>query len=168
MAIDPLQLRMDAQSQNDKPLAPRTDGLVSTLVSEANSIRLLAFSLPVAAARAIALAGLGIVVSLVGWLLIAAVQSRTNEAPGIASQGGRLRSPLVNVRGSVPTPRMRVIDVASLEDLGRIAARIGGVVLQEARPGYHAFFVHDMEITYRFEAVTGDAQATPRAPRRIA
>ena len=168
MAIDPLQLRMDAQSQNDKPLAPRTDGLVSTLVSEANSIRLLAFSLPVAAARAIALAGLGIVVSLVGWLLIAAVQSRTNEAPGIASQGGRLRSPLVNVRGSVPTPRMRVIDVASLEDLGRIAARIGGVVLQEARPGYHAFFVHDMEITYRFEAVTADAQASPRAPRRIA
>lgn len=167
MALDSVQLRMDPQTQNETPLTPRTDGLVSTPVSQSNAIRLLALSLPVSVARAISLAGLGLVFGFAGWMLIAFV--REQRVQGATTTGTRLRSPLVNVRGTVPTPRTRVIDVASLEDLGRIAARIGGVVLQEARPGYHAFYVHDMEITYRYEAVgSGQAGETPRAPRRIA
>lgn len=169
MAIDAVQLRMDAQTQNETPLTPSTDGNVGTLVSQANSLKLLVVSLPVSLARALSLAGLGIVVGLCGWLLIAFVQQRKAQPKGIGATGTRLRSPLVNVRGTVPTPRTRVIDVASLEDLGRIAARIGGVVLQEARPGYHAFFVHDMEITYRYEAVTTPAPAAEKPDsRRIA
>ena len=61
-------------------------------------------------------------------------------------------------------------DVASLDDLGRIAARLGAVVLQEARPGYHAFFVNDLEVTYRFEAEgTADEHSTePKITRRVA
>lgn len=169
MAIDNVQLRMDPQTQQDKPLTPATDGNVSTLISQANSLSLLALSLPVSVVRALSLAGLGLVLGLGGWLLIAYVQERGRQSAGAAGRGARLRSPLVNVRGSVPTPRTRVIDVASLEDLGRIAARIGGVVLQEARPGYHAFFVHDMEITYRYEAVGNrPADGEKPAPRRIA
>ncbi|MFN8617120.1 MAG: signal peptidase I [Dehalococcoidia bacterium] len=169
MAIDAVQLRMDAPAQNETPLAPSTDGNVGTLVSQANSLKLLVISLPVSLARTVSLAGLGIVAGVCGWLLIAFVQQRKAQPKGIGASGTRLRSPLVNVRGTVPTPRTRVIDVASLEDLGRIAARIGGVVLQEARPGYHAFFVHDMEITYRYEAVTAPSPAaeTPDS-RRIA
>lgn len=169
MAIDSIQLRMDAPSQNEQPLTPSTDGNVSTLVSQANTLKLLVISPPVSLVRAVSLAGLGLVIGFGGWLLIAFVQQRNARPQGIAAPGARLRSPLVNVRGTVPTPRTRVIDVASLEDLGRIAARIGGVVLQEARPGYHAFFVHDMEITYRYEAVAGQpASATKPSSRRIA
>ncbi len=169
MAIDNVQLRMDPQTQQDKPLSPATDGNVSTLISQANSLSLLALSLPVSVVRALSLAGLGLVLGFGGWLLIAYVQERGRQSAGAAGTGARLRSPLVNVRGSVPTPRTRVIDVASLEDLGRIAARIGGVVLQEARPGYHAFFVHDMEITYRYEAVGNrPADGEKPAARRIA
>jgi hypothetical protein len=67
----------------------------------------------------------------------------------------------------VPAPRQRVVDVASVEDLGRIAARIGAVILQEARPGYHAFFVHDMELTYRYEALNeADVHSTEPAVQR--
>ena len=169
MAIDSVQLRMDPQTQTDTPLTPSTDGTVTTLVPQANTLNLLALSLHVSLVRALSLAGLGIIAGLAGWMLITVVRERQRQAKGITAGSGRLRSPLVNVRGTVPTPRTRVIDVASLEDLGRIAARIGGVVLQEARPGYHAFFVHDMDITYRYEAVqSADAPSEKPAPRRIA
>jgi len=169
MALDDVQLFMDAPTQNATPLTPSTDGTVSTLVSQTNSLRLLVFSLPVSVARAVSLAGLGLVAGFAGWLLTAFVRERNTREPGISMGGGRLRSPLVNVKGKVPAPRTRVIDVASLEDLGRIAARIGGVILQEARPGYHAFFVHDMEITYRYEAIGAQPTSSETAaPRRIA
>lgn len=169
MAIDDIQLRMDAQNPADKPLTPKTEGNVSTLVSQANTLKVLVLSIPVALARIVSLAGLGLVAAFAGWLAIAFVQERRKQEPGLVTKGSRLRSPLVNVCGTVPAPKTRVIDVASLEDLGRIAARIGGVVLQEARPGYHAFFVHDMDITYRYEAVKPAQAATEKpAPRRIA
>ncbi|MEO8541773.1 MAG: signal peptidase I [bacterium] len=169
MAIDALQLRMDPQSQTDTPLAPHSDGLVSTLVSEPNRIHLMAVSLPVAATRAMSLAGMGLLVALSGWFVISVVRDRSKDTLAIGGSGNRLRSPLVNVRGTVPTPRTRVIDVASLEDLGRISSRLGGIILQEARPGYHAFFVHDMEITYRFEAIGNAKEDIEKpAPRRIA
>jgi hypothetical protein len=170
MVLDKVQLKMDARPGEESPLKPRLDGLVGTLQPETNTVRLLVVSLPVSVARAVSLGGLGTVLAASGWLIIVAVQqaNATHEGP-LAAGRGRWRNALVNVRGSVPAPRTRVVDVASLEDLGRIAAKLGAVVLQEARPGYHAFFVHDMDLTYRYEALgTGDAPAQPRAPRKIA
>lgn len=170
MALDKLQLKMDARSDKESPLTPRIEGLVQTLQPETNTIKLLVVSLPVSAARALSLAGLGVVLVLGGWMLMAAVKQ--HGAPqGVTFAGRKLRSPLVNVRGSVPTPRTtRIVDVASLDDLGRIAAKLGAVVLQEARPGYHAFFVHDMELTYRYEALTDEVEHStePQFPKRVA
>ena len=59
------------------------------------------------------------------------------------------------------------MDVASLDDLGRIAERVGGIVLQEARPGYHAYFVRDQDVTYRYQAI-GTATAGARGARGVA
>ncbi|MGE3075394.1 MAG: signal peptidase I [Dehalococcoidia bacterium] len=167
MSLDKVQLKMDARSDDKTPLTPGTDGLVSTLQTRSNMISLLAFSLPVSLARVLSIAVVGLVIAVTGWLLIAAVRlgklSRTDVV------GGRsFRSPLVNVRGGVPG--QRVIDVASLDDLGRIAAKLGAVVLQEVRPGYHAFFVHDMEVTYRYEALAEDDEhsTNPVFPSRAA
>ena len=126
---------------------------MQTLQSETNTISLLALSMPVSGARALSLAGLGIVLGLSGWLIISSVRRANREQKGAMAGNSRLRNSMVNVRGSVPAPRTRVVDVASLEDLGRIASKLGAVVLQEARPGYHAFFVHDMDLTYRYEAL---------------
>ncbi len=170
MALDKLQLKMDARSDEKDPLNPRLDGMVTTLQPEATTIKLLALSLPVSLARAISMAGLGLLFAAAGVLMAAAVKGRSPEAGAIVP-GRKLRTPLVNVRGTVPTPRStRVIDVASLEDLGRIASRLGAVVLQEARPGYHAFFVNDLEVTYRFEAegFADEHTTEPKIPRRVA
>ncbi len=167
MSLDKIQLKMDVRSDNETPLTPRKDGLVSALQTRANTISLLAISLPVSLARVISIAGTGLAVAAAGWLLIAAV--RLGRTPEGTVVGGRsFRSPLVNVRGGVPG--QRVIDVASLDDLGRIAAKLGAVVLQEVRPGYHAFFVHDMELTYRYEALAedDDHSTEPIFPTRAA
>ncbi|MGE0599723.1 MAG: signal peptidase I [Dehalococcoidia bacterium] len=167
MSLDKVQLKMDVRSDDKTPLTPSTDGLVSTQQMRANTISLLALSLPVSLARMISVAGVGLVLAAAGWLLIGAVRLGSSSKGSVL--GGRsFRSPLVNVRGSVPG--QRVVDVASLDDLGRIAAKLGAVVLQEARPGYHAFFVHDMELTYRYEALAEeDVHSTePIFPTRAA
>ncbi|MBK6318294.1 MAG: signal peptidase I [Dehalococcoidia bacterium] len=171
MDLDKLQLKMDRRSDEKDPLNPRLDGMVNTLETKSTTIKLLMISLPVSAARAISVAGLGLLLAAAGLLTVAAVNQGRSPSESSLGPGRKLRTPLVNVRGSVPTPgSTRVIDVASLDDLGRIAARLGAVVLQEARPGYHAFFVNDLEVTYRFEAEgTADEHSTePKITRRVA
>ena len=152
MELDSVQLRLARGSGTDPldQLAPNAEGNVTTRVRRANSIDLLVVDAPVGAARVLSLAGLGLVLIAGGWFVIALV----NQRAGSRLEGGtKLKSPLVMVQGKVPATRARVVDVTSLDDLGRVAAQSGAVVLQEARPGFHAYFVHDGELTYRYQAM---------------
>lgn len=163
MELDNVQLRL-ARGSSPNPLdqlTPAAEGNVSTRVERANTIGLLAVDLPVALARMVSLAGLGLALIASGWFVIAVVNQRGGAS---FAEGARLKSPLVTVRGKVPATRTRVVDVTSLDDLGRIAVQSGAVVLQEARPGFHAYFVHDGELTYRFQAV--GMPEIPAAPSR--
>lgn len=166
MSMDALQLRLESSSAESKPLTPSHAGTVSTLRTESNRVDLLALSLPVAISRSFSLAGLGVVLAVSGWFIIALVQqnrtSNVHRIPGSA----KYRGPVVTVAAG-PAKRTEVIDVATLDDLGRIAERMGGIVLQEARPGYHAFFVRGQDVTYRFQAV-GKAPASGTAARGAA
>lgn len=170
LTIDDARVAMDRRGAEASPFSPRVEGMVTTPVSESNTVDILALSLPVAAVRVASVAGLGLLLVALGVLIVIFVHGAGQAvvgAPG-GPGGTRLRSPLVNVLGAVPAPKARVIDVASLEDLGRIAERAGAVVLQEARPGYHAFFVHDIEMTYRFEAVGRRESRASSAGGRVA
>lgn len=42
--------------------------------------------------------------------------------------------------------------MATLDDLARLAEATGGTVLQEVRPGYHCFYLCDLDVTYRYAA----------------
>ncbi len=50
--------------------------------------------------------------------------------------------------------------MATLDDLARLAEATGGTVLQEVRPGYHCFYLCDLDVTYRYAAA---AARTARA-----
>lgn len=167
MSLDDVQLRLEKPSPEVDPLEPQLSGAVSTLQTEANTIDLLMLSLPVTAARSIALAGLGVVLAVSGWFVMMLVQQNRPQktAEGFAMPS-RYRGPLVTV-SAAPARRTEVVDVASLDDLGRIAERVGGIVLQEARPGYHAYFVRDQDVTYRYQAI-GSAESAPRGTRGAA
>lgn len=157
MELDSVQLRLGRGTGQDPldQLTPRADGNVTTRVERANSIGLLVLDLPVNGARMLSLAGLGVVLIATGAFVIALVNLWQGPAP---VDGTRLKSPLVTVRGRVPATRARVVDVTSLADLERIAQQASVVVLQEARPGFHAYFVHDGELIYRYQAI-GTAEA---------
>ncbi len=167
MSMDDVQLRLEQPNEDIDPLAPRLSGSVSTLQNEANTIDVLMLSLPVTAARSIALAGLGVVLAVSGWFVMMLVQqSRPQKTADGIVLPSRYRGPLVTVNAA-PARRSEVVDVASLDDLGRIAERVGGIVLQEARPGYHAYFVRDQDVTYRYQAI-GKAESAPRGARGAA
>ena len=167
MSMDDVQLRLEKPAAEVDPLAPKLSGMVSTLQNEGNAIDLLMLSLPVTAARSIALAGLGLVLALTGWFVMMLVQqSRPRKTADGIAMPSRYRGPLVTVN-SAPARRTELVDVASLDDLGGIAERVGGIVLQEARPGYHAYFVRDQDVTYRYQAI-GTASAAPRGERGAA
>ena len=157
MSLDSVQLRMERPAADSSPLTPKSTGNVTTLQTERNTVDVLLFSIPVGVARSVSLAGIGVVLALSGWLAIVAVQqNRPTRSTGGLAVPARYRGPMVTVAAS-PARRADYVDVASIDDLGRIADRIGGIILQEARPGYHAFFVRDLDVTYRFQAV-GAAQ----------
>jgi hypothetical protein len=160
MQLDTIQLRMAAAGlSNDNPLKPSQESAVTSLRSESNTIRLFAFELPVMAARVLSLLGLALVAAISGSLLLAADQFRGpagNEAERVAARYGRT---LVSVSSRVALPGSRIVDVVSVDDLGRMAERFGSVILQEARPGYHCYFVHDGDITYRYQAAGRPAEA---------
>jgi hypothetical protein len=152
MELDGLQLHLTRGSSTSPldQLAPRAGGIVSTRVERPTTIGLLAVDLPVAASRMLSLAGLGLVLIVGGWFVIALV----HQLPRTGMDGGaKLKSPLVTVRGKVPAVRTRIVDVTSLDDLARIAEQSGAVVLQETRPGFHAYFVHDDDLTYRYQVM---------------
>lgn len=161
MSLDDVQLRLEKDTTLDggNPLKPTAEGSIETTVSRANTVKLLVVSLPVAAARAIALIGVALAIVASGLLLIAWVNDRrpTGESP----QRLNARLPVLSVERTA-VPRARVVDLTSLQDLGRLAERLGAVVLQEARPGYHAFFVHDGDVTYRYQALGRTDEAASR------
>lgn len=166
MSMDDVQLRLETPGNETNPLEPTLSGAVSTLRAEANTIDVLMLSVPVTAARSISLAGLGVVLALSGWFVMMLVQqNRPQKSAGGFAMPSRYRGPLVTVNAA-PARRTEVVDVASLDDLGRIAERVGGIVLQEARPGYHAYFVRDQDVTYRYQAI-GKAE-TARGARGAA
>jgi signal peptidase I len=168
MQLDAIQLRMSPVSADSKdPLSPSQDGTVKTLRSVPNSVRLLAIDVNVGAARALGLLGVGAIVVALGSLLIAAEQFRKPSGSDSERLAARYGGSLVSVTGHVPASRTKMVDVASVEDLGRMAERFGSVILQEARPGYHCYFVQDGDITYRYQAL-GKAGDEAKAERGAA
>jgi signal peptidase I len=158
MSMDAAQLRMERPAAESNPLAPKSTGNVNTLRTERNTVDVLMFSMPVSVARSVSLAGLGMVLAFTGWFVMVVVQERRpSRTPGGLTVPAKYRGPLVTVAMG-PARRTDIVDVVSLDDLGRIAERTGGIVLQEARPGFHAFFVRDHAVTYRFQAVGSNAK----------
>jgi hypothetical protein len=56
----------------------------------------------------------------------------------------------VRIAGGTPLEAAEVIDVATLDDLERVAERIGGVVLQQIQPDAHICYVRDGAVVYRY------------------
>jgi len=145
MALDRTQLRLDA-AKPAAALAPAATGTVTDRQRVGNAVRFLFVSVPVVAARIAGAAGAAVMVACAIGLLVAVARRGWSEASDARASG----AVPVRVTGPVAPDDVPVVDVASMEDLDRLAARTGGIILQEARPGQHVCYVRDGGVVYRF------------------
>ncbi|PFG74553.1 signal peptidase [Tepidiforma thermophila] len=151
MALDRTQLRLDT-AKPDAAIAPAATGTVVNRQRVGNAVRILFVSVPVVAARLVGVAGAAVMVACAGALFIAVARRGWSEA----SDAHALDAVPVRVTGPVAPSDVPVVDVASMEDLERLAARTGGIILREARPGQHVCYVRDGGVVYRFAFDPGE------------
>ncbi len=149
MSLDRIQLRLDGASP-DQRLAPTATSVVPAQRQVANSVHLLFVGIPVLAARIVGIAG-----ALGAAALTAALLVRVAHA-GWRDPAETVEPVAVRITTPAAAAAEQVVDVASMADLEQIAARTGGIILQEASPGRHVSYVRDGAIVYRFAFDPGE------------
>ena len=151
--LDEFQVALPSRAgQEADPMAPLSDGISRGTRAEANTVNLLFLSPAVSTARWCSLLGLGLVLVGAGAFILGAIRRHRPAGDSPASVHGKYGLPIVTVRG-VAAPRTTTIDVASVDDLAKVAERESAVLLQEIRPGYHCYFVQAGPVVYRYQAV---------------
>ena len=146
--FDQLHFFLAREDPQADPLSPTKTGILKGFRTEANTFSLLGKEFIVSGMRTYALIGLGL--SLAGMLLLGififTVTRRSQEALVQMKYG----SMLVEVHdGRLETPA-RMIDVAAMDDLAKLAERHNSTILHQTRPGFHYYLVQDGGITYRY------------------
>ncbi|GAB4329912.1 MAG: hypothetical protein Kow0010_14610 [Dehalococcoidia bacterium] len=128
------------------PYAPREAGSVAVPTAVPATLPLLGADVPVTTARTVGLAGVGITLLVVAGLafVLARAWHRARHPdlpPDVA---------VVRVRSALRRRGGPVVDVDSLDDLVRVAARHDGVLLREDNDDGTTFIVADRVVSYRF------------------
>lgn len=115
---------------------------------EANTLRILGGDFAVPALRTIA--ALGLVISLGGLAVLAWKLQALAQTDPLQFIRVRYGSHMIDVQnGSLPGANPAV-DVASIDDLGKLAERFQSVILHTESDALHAFYVQGAGIIYRF------------------
>ena len=130
------------------PLNPTASGAIGGQRQAANTVLLFGAELAVPAMRWFAVIGLA--GSLAGLFLLGArVQSLSRRDPN-AYIRARYESLLVDVRESGMADRVHAVDVASVEDLAKLAEKFNTIVLHTEVNGSHLYTVRAEGTVYRF------------------
>ena len=133
-------------------LARSEVGTIGGMVSGSNELDLLGLSIPVTEARWLTATGAGLALATV--LALAAVvliRLTRDEAAMIRARYGSL---LISVAQADGLETARKIQVASIQDLVRLAKRDGRIIIhQEVGPGIHRYLVDDGTVTYEYRAM---------------
>ena len=150
---DKVQFYLAENDPQVDPLHSTKPGLVESSILEPNTISLLGLTVTVWMVRLMALFGLGVALiglGVVGMGLYRAA-SRSQEALAQLKYG----SMLVDVVEQNLAPTSSIIDVASVDDLARLAERHGTMILHTARNFLQFYFVQVNGATYRYVFSTG-------------
>lgn len=161
--LDSQELYLFRPDSQTDPLAPTKSGMLLGSVTASNSFSIPGGNLPVWEARRMALAGFAL--SLLGFGLFGAalyVSARRDPAALVGFKYGPM---LVGVdRGQLPAPNGRVVELASIDDLAKLADRQGYMILHEQGEGAHRYVVQDGQITYRVDLTRPQATELPAGP----
>jgi signal peptidase I len=162
--LDRLQMKLAAGGAEDAAgakdaLQPEKPGTLKRPRDVQNTLPLLGFKLPVGIVRIAAVAGL--LAGLAGLIVLGVLARRggpQDEAGAIAARYGPL---LLNVHELNPAPQGRIVDVAGIDNLEKIARRFEALILHSASDGAHTYAVLDHDVTYRYRAGRGVDAAAP-------
>jgi signal peptidase I len=141
--LDSLQLRPTGKLEASRA------GQVTGSASVASTLSLRGRELPVATARAIALAGLLLsgLAALVAWR-----SGRRLAGDPAAHIHGRYGHLIVPIAGIATTPRRPPIDVTSIEALAQLAERSERLILHHRADGADTYLVDDEGTLYRYRS----------------
>ena len=153
--MDQLQLQaVKNQAEGQDVFNPVEAGLVEHTRMVPNTFSLLRLKLNIGAVRWLALLG---VLAAIGMLLRLTLPiaraTRGDETVRAQLAYGTL---MVDVRDSAVRPDDRVVELATLDDLGKLAKRDGCMILHEVQGRTHYYVVQQLGITYRYR-VTREA-----------
>lgn len=158
--LDAIQLQVTQLGPRETDLFhPSQSGSLKGSRSEPNTLSLLALKLDVMAARALALFGLALSILagvVFGRQTIRAL--RGDEATRIAAKYGPL---LMSVRGGDLAGGGRTVEVASIDDLAKLAEKTGHMIMHEEMGASHHYVVQDTEVTYSYRTASSFPEVTP-------
>ncbi|MGA2110757.1 MAG: signal peptidase I [Anaerolineales bacterium] len=156
--LDAQELHLVQPDSLTNPLAPTKAGVLPESLTAANTFSIFGGNLPVGAARRISLAGFSLALVCLGLFAVGLLYAvRRDPAALVDFKYGPL---LVGVgQGQLPTPGPRVVEMASIDDLAKLADREGYLILHEPGDGCDRYVVQVGEVTYRFTWV--QPQAAP-------
>ena len=142
------------------PLKPSEEGTVKLAGKEPNSISLVLFDLSVSTARMVSLLGFALSLGGLLWFGIPALRaSKGTEQAEPALIQSRYAPLLVSMRAGDPEPDGRMFEVATFEDLVKIAEKGGQSILQRTSGGTHDYYVPDAGVMYHYRIVDSEAEA---------
>jgi signal peptidase I len=148
--LDPLQMQLlntDGTDQTN-PLSPSQAGMIQATHVEANSMLLLNKPVDVGTARIIS--ALVLFTCLAGIAIPEFLARRNRQATPVRLLQERFASQIITLRQASLLSDGKVVDVAAMDDLARLAERYGTMILSQERGEFHDFLVQDGQVTYRF------------------
>ncbi|MDO9130312.1 MAG: EAL domain-containing protein, partial [Anaerolineales bacterium] len=145
--FDKLHFYLVNSNPDIDPLNPSTAGLLQDPRLEANILSLLGLEFKVSTVRVLSLIGLGL--SLCGalaLLLFVHNMARHSQESLVQLKYGPM---LVNVNGENFEASPRMIDIATIDDLAKLAERNNSMIFHNLQGSTHYYFVNNEGITYR-------------------
>jgi hypothetical protein len=152
--MDELQIQLiKGDSSSGDSLKPSKTGLLKRTQAEPNTLGLLGLTLDVTSARWAALIGLALALAGAGVVGIPMLQTmRRDPEVRIRMKYGAL---IVDVMGADQEVDVRAIELASIDDLARLAEKHGAMILHQTSGPLHRYLVRDLTCAYVYQAGAG-------------
>jgi signal peptidase I len=163
--VDELQLQLlrDGAGEQDV-LRPSKAGLLKRTRSEPNTLAVFGQEWMLSDARLIALIGLAL--ALLGMCAAGVPLVRAmwhDEAARIRLKYGPL---IVDSSGGAQATGERIVELATIDDLAKLAEKHGVMILHQANGVTHRYLVHDAAGAYVYEASTSAGYIEAQSPKQ--
>lgn len=154
--VEPHQIYLVRSDQEGiNPLQPAVAGLLSEMKKETNQLSVFSLNIPVPTARWVAV--IGLFLAIIGLAVPAYLISRAEKSDERLLAQFILGPRLVEISGPALQAGNQLIKLTSLDDLARVAERLGEVVFYQSDGQWVNYLVRDQSTTYLYRKQAGTA-----------